>query len=102
MRPSAHCAARADSALRSRDHVQACRDVDAGRRDRRGRRSGSGAELLNDFLKKADHPKHTGEIVFQRRAPHCCGPRGVELMKKLEAHVLKHAPAGADLKRWRY
>jgi hypothetical protein len=59
-------------------------------------------ELLNDFLKKAERPKHTGEIVFQRRAPHCWGPRGAELLKKIDAHVLKYAPAGADLKAWRY
>ena len=33
-------------------------------------------EKLNEFLSKADNPKFTGEIVFQRRAPHCWGPRG--------------------------
>ena len=31
-------------------------------------------ENLNDFLSKADNPKWTGEIVFQRRAPHCFAP----------------------------
>jgi hypothetical protein len=59
-------------------------------------------ELLNEFLQKADNPKFTGEIVFQRRAPHCWGPRGAELMKKMVAHIERHAPAGADVKSWRY
>jgi hypothetical protein len=59
-------------------------------------------ENLNDFLSKADNPKWTGEIVFQRRAPHCWGPRGAELLQKMTAQVEKYAPAGADLKSWRY
>jgi hypothetical protein len=52
-------------------------------------------ELLNDFLQKADNATFAGEVVFQRRAPHCWGPRGPELLKKMAAHVEKHAPAGA-------
>ncbi len=59
-------------------------------------------ERLNDFLKTADHPKFTGEVLFQRRAPHCWGPRGSELMKKMVAQIERYAPAGADLKSWRY
>jgi hypothetical protein len=59
-------------------------------------------EKLNEFLVKADNPKFTGEIVFQRRAPHCWGPRGPELMAKMVRHIERHAPAGADLKRWRH
>ena len=59
-------------------------------------------ENLNDFLSKADNPKWTGEVVFQRRAPHCWGPRGADLLKKMTAQVEKYAPAGADLKSWKY
>jgi enterochelin esterase-like enzyme len=59
-------------------------------------------EKLNEFLVKADNPKFTGEIVFQRRAPHCWGPRGAELMTKMIAHMERHAPAGADMRSWRY
>jgi hypothetical protein len=59
-------------------------------------------EKLNEFLVKADNPKFTAEIVFERRAPHCWGPRGAELMKKMVAQIEKYAPAGADLKSWRY
>ena len=59
-------------------------------------------ELLNDFLSKADSPKFTGEIVFERRAPHCWGPRGAELMKKMVAHIERYAPPGGDLRGWRY
>ena len=59
-------------------------------------------EKLNDFLSKADNPKFTGEVVFQRRAPHCWGPRGAELMTKMVRQIEKYAPPGADLKSWRY
>jgi Putative esterase len=61
-----------------------------------------GVEQLNAFLTKADNPRFTGEVVFQRRAPHCWGPRGAELLQKMTAHIEKYAPAGADLKSWRY
>ena len=58
-------------------------------------------ERLNEFLSEVNNPKFTGEIVFQRRAPHCWGPRGAELMQKLAAQVEKGAPAGTA-KAWRY
>jgi enterochelin esterase-like enzyme len=58
-------------------------------------------ERLNEFLSEVNNPKFTGEIVFQRRAPHCWGPRGAELMQKLAAQVEKGAPAGTA-KGWRY
>ena len=52
-------------------------------------------ELLNDFLRKADNPAFTGEIVFERRAPHCWGPRGAELTQKMVTHIERHAPPEA-------
>jgi Putative esterase len=59
-------------------------------------------EKLYEFLKKADNPKFTGEVVFERRAPHCWGPRGAELMAKMARQIEKVAPQGADLASWRY
>ena len=59
-------------------------------------------EKLNEFLSKADNPKFTGEIAFERRAPHCWGPRPAELIQKMTAQIEKGAPAGADLKSWKY
>jgi hypothetical protein len=59
-------------------------------------------ENLNAFLSKAENPKWTGEIVFQRRAPHCWGPRAPELLEKMTAQIDKYAPAGADKTSWRY
>ena len=59
-------------------------------------------EKLNEFLSKADNPKFTGEIVFQRRAPHCWGPRPAELIQKMTTQIEKVAPAGTDLKSWKY
>jgi hypothetical protein len=47
-------------------------------------------EKLNEFLMKADNPKFTGEVVFQRRAPHCWGPRGADLMAKLVRQIEKY------------
>ena len=58
-------------------------------------------EKLHEFLTKADRPKFTGEIVFERRAPHCWGPRGADLMAKMVRQIEKYAPAGADVKGWK-
>jgi len=59
-------------------------------------------EKLKEFLQKADNPKYTGEIVFQRRAPHCWGPRPAELLQKMTGQIDKYAPQGADLTSWKY
>jgi putative esterase len=59
-------------------------------------------ENLYAFLQKAENPKWTGEVVFQRRAPHCWGPRAPELLEKMTKQVEKYAPAGADKTGWRY
>ena len=61
-----------------------------------------GVHLLENFLTKTTSPKWTGEIVFQPMAPHCWGPPMPELMGKMAAHMEKNAPAGADVKSWRY
>jgi hypothetical protein len=61
-----------------------------------------GVHLLENFLKTTTSPKWTGEVVFQPMAPHCWGPPMNELMAKMTAHMEKHAPAGADLRSWRY
>jgi putative esterase len=59
-------------------------------------------ENLYAFLQQASNPKWTGEVVFQRRAPHCWGPRPAELMEKMTKQIDKYAPQGADTKSWRY
>ena len=61
-----------------------------------------GVHMLESFLTTAANPKWTGEIVFQPMAPHCWGPRGPELLQKMVAQIEKMAPAGGDLKSWRY
>ena len=59
-------------------------------------------ESLNAFLSKADNPKWTGEILFERHAPHCWGPRAPELLEKMTKQIDRYAPPGADTKSWRY
>jgi hypothetical protein len=59
-------------------------------------------ENLNAFWQKNGNPGEMGEIVFQRRAPHCWGPRGPELLEKMTKQIDKYAPAGADKTGWRY
>ena len=61
-----------------------------------------GVHKLHEFLTKANNPKWTGEIIFQPMAPHCWGPGMAELIPKMVAQIEKSAPAGADLKSWRY
>jgi hypothetical protein len=59
-------------------------------------------EQLRVFLAEADNPKFTGEVVFERRAPHCWGPGAADLLKKMTAQIERVAPPGADLKGWRH
>ena len=59
-------------------------------------------EQLSAFLAKADNPKFTGEVRFERRAPHCWGPDAADLLQKMTAQIERVAPAGADLKGWKY
>ncbi len=61
-----------------------------------------GVHLLDESLKKQTNPKYTGEIVFQPMAPHCWGPPLSELMGKMTKQMERTAPAGADLRAWRY
>jgi hypothetical protein len=61
-----------------------------------------GVHLFDEAMKKMSAPKFGGEIVFQPMAPHCWGPPMNELMGKMTTHMEKYAPAGADLKGWRY
>ncbi|MEZ5317259.1 MAG: alpha/beta hydrolase-fold protein [Vicinamibacterales bacterium] len=61
-----------------------------------------GVRELDEFLReRAVDPPFTGEVVFQPMAPHCWGPRGADLMGRIAAHVLRYAPAGADVRSWR-
>jgi hypothetical protein len=61
-----------------------------------------GVRMFDNFIRKTDKPRWTGEIIFQPMAPHCWGPRGAEMTQKLVAQMEKYAPPGADLKSWRY
>jgi len=61
-----------------------------------------GVRMLDEFFReRAKDPPFTGEVVFEPMAPHCWGPRGEDLHRRMVAHMVKHAPAGADTTRWR-
>jgi hypothetical protein len=59
-------------------------------------------ENLRAFLSTAASPTWTGEILFERRAPHCWGPKPQELLDKMTKQIEMYAPKGADLKSWKY
>jgi hypothetical protein len=62
-----------------------------------------GVHLLHEFLTKTTAPvKWNGDVVFQPMAPHCWGPPMPELMGKMVQQMERRAPAGSDLKSWRY
>jgi len=61
-----------------------------------------GVHLMDEFLRKADSPKWTGETVFQPMAPHCWGPPRDQMLEKMVAQITKYAPVGADTSSWRY
>lgn len=61
-----------------------------------------GVRMMDAFLQGASDPKFTGKVVYQPMAPHCWGPRGADLIHTVTDYIDTHAPAGADLKSWRY
>ena len=62
-----------------------------------------GVRMLDEFFReRAKDPPYRAEIVFQPMAPHCWGPRGEELWGKMLRQIEQYAPAGADVKSWRY
>ena len=70
--------------------------------------------LVDDFLKTTKDPHYGGEVDYEPRAEHCwCGdhtrPNAISRLRynqffapKIVDRILKSAPAGADLKSWRY
>ena len=61
-----------------------------------------GVRAMDAFLKTAKNPSFAGSITYQPMAPHCWGPRGKTLIDAITGYIDGHAPAGADLKSWRY
>ena len=60
------------------------------------------SRLLNDVPEEGGQPEAHRRDRVPAPAPHCWGPRGGELLRKIDAHVTKFAPAGTDVKRWHY
>jgi hypothetical protein len=70
--------------------------------------------LVEDFLKSTKDPNYDGEVDYEPRAEHCwCGdhtrPNAISRLRYHQLHapkiverILKSAPAGADVKSWRY
>ena len=61
-----------------------------------------GVHMMDDFLQQTRHPKADASVVYQPMAPHCWGPRGSLLLNKMVHYMDARAPAGANLKAWRY
>jgi hypothetical protein len=70
--------------------------------------------LVEEFLKGTKNPPYEGEVDYGDRAEHCWNgdhtrPNAISRLRynqmfapKIVARILKTAPAGADLKSWRY
>ena len=70
--------------------------------------------LAEDFLKSTTNPYYDGEVDYGARAEHCWNgdhtrPNAISRLRyhqmfapKIVERILKTAPAGADLKSWRY
>lgn len=58
--------------------------------------------MMHEFLESTRAPYYRGEVLFQPLAPHCWGPRGVELLELMIEHIGQYAPPGADITSWRY
>ena len=62
----------------------------------------NGVVLLEEFLESTKDPYYGGVVEYGYRKPHCWGPRGAELIKLMVEHIVKTAPKGEDVLRWRY
>ena len=70
--------------------------------------------LVEEFLKSTKSPHYAGEVDYGDRFEHCWNgvhdlPNAISRLRyheifapKIVARILKSAPAGADLKSWRY
>lgn len=70
--------------------------------------------LVEEFLKSTRDPHYDGEVDYEPRAEHCWNgdhtrPNAYSRLRyhqmfipRIAARILKTAPAGADLKSWRY
>jgi hypothetical protein len=70
--------------------------------------------LVEDILKAAKNPSYGGEVDYEPRAEHCWNgdhtrPNAFSRLRyhqfyapKIVERIMKSAPAGADLKSWRY
>ena len=70
--------------------------------------------LVEDFLKTTKNPHYGGEVDYEPRAEHCWNGDHTRAnaysrlryhqfyAPKIMARIMKSAPAGADLKSWRY
>ncbi len=56
---------------------------------------------MEEFLESTTDPYYDGVVQYGDGEPHCWGPRGMELLKLMEAQILSHTPQGADAS-WRY
>lgn len=61
-----------------------------------------GVRMMDAFLKQTSHPKADATVVFQPMAPHCWGPRGSDLVQRINHYIDQHAPANADTDSWHY
>ena len=58
--------------------------------------------LLEEFLEKTEDPHYAGVVEYGDRQPHCWGPRGQELLKLFEEHIIKNSPEGGVAESWKY
>jgi len=70
--------------------------------------------LVEDFLKGTANPPYEGEVDYGDRAEHCWNgdhtrPNAISRLRyiqmfapKIVQRIEKSAPAGADLRSWRY
>jgi hypothetical protein len=70
--------------------------------------------LVEEFLKSTKNPHYNGVVDYEPRAEHCWNgdhtrPNATSRLRyhqfyapKIVERILKSAPAGADVKSWRY
>jgi hypothetical protein len=59
-------------------------------------------KLMEEFLESTENPYYAGVVTYGDGEPHCWGPRGEELLKLIDAHIVKNTPPGINPDDWHY
>jgi len=61
-----------------------------------------GVVLLEEFLESTTDPYYDGVVAYGDGEGHCWMPRGAEIFRLFDEHIIKNVPAGQSQAQWHY